>query len=429
MGRDSRFRVFLNRRKRFNLENIAKFKILLISLSVMAVILIVSFAWYNINFNSTTIIPVADGKLNDEISQNLSSKSQVDIYGSPIYVASSEEFNSLIDDNAEEQKDNRVYLEDSVIKDEITFTAIGEIMMGAEVTENLDYHYSKAFKSISQYTRESDFTYGVLGTNIANVDTITNAKSKYIVTKSIRTAFSTLGVDALNIATDHITDYDKTIFASTVDILKNNNIYMAGINNSTLYLNICGKKVAIVATLSSYIGDKLSYEEFGINLYNHSKFVQDIADASDNADFVIADIAWGREENFGITNQMRNIAKIAIDSGADLVLGSNALGIYPIYTYKDVPIIYSTGYLITDSDLYLARRSYIWQFNINSENKVDKLVMIPVCTEDKTYTKDFRISSPDICNETNIMINEWNNENGIESTISKDGTIEVVFYK
>lgn len=149
--------------------------------------------------------------------------------------------------------------------------------------------------------------------------------------------------------------------------------------------------------------------------------------AKENADVIIVDIAWGRDERFGMTTSMEEMAYLAIDAGASLVIGSNALGIYPMYEYKGVPIVYSTGYLITDSDLTLARRSYIWKFNINKENRVDRIDMIPICTENKTYTKDFRISNIDLCKDYNEMINSWNIENGLDSTINEDDTITIKF--
>ncbi|MBR1884675.1 MAG: CapA family protein [Clostridia bacterium] len=115
-------------------------------------------------------------------------------------------------------------------------------MMGAEVSENLNYAYNMAFKTIYTYTREADFTYAALATNIASTDKLQNLTSKYLVTKEIRLAFSELGIDAINIATDHITDYDKIFFSTTIDTLKRNQIYMTGINDSTLYVDVCRKE-------------------------------------------------------------------------------------------------------------------------------------------------------------------------------------------
>ena len=57
-----------------------------------------------------------------------------------------------------------------------------------------------------------------------------------------------------------------------------------------------------------------------------------------------------------------------VDNGADLVIGSHAAGVYPIVTYKNVPIIYSLGYFIGDSDLYVGKESFIFDITVSKEN-------------------------------------------------------------
>ena len=333
-------------------------------------------------------------------------------------------------DNIEEtvtSAKTEIYKDLSVKKDEIDFTVLGEIMMGGKVTANLNYEYVRAFRDITKYTRDADFTYGTLPTNITSLEKFQNLNNKYLVTKDIKNAFVSLGIDALSIATPHIADYDKTFFGTTIDNLKLSKIYMAGINNSTLFVDVAGKKLAIISALSSYTGNKITYNEFGVNLYSEENMKRDIAEAKDKADFVIVDVSWGREDKFGTTATMTDIAYKAIDAGANLVMGTNALGIYPMYEYKGVPIIYSTGRLITDSDYTLAERSYIWKFTINKENKVSKIDMIPILTFNNTETKEFMSIDPEMTEAYNELINKWNNENGLNSRINSDATITVLF--
>ena len=320
-----------------------------------------------------------------------------------------------------------VYKDKTIKKDEIDFTAIGEIMMGGVVTSNLSYQYAGAFKDITRYTRDADFTYGTLPTNITSLEKFQNLTNKYLVTKDIKNAFVSLGIDALSIATPHIADYDKTFFGTTIDNLKLSKIYMAGINNSTLFVDVAGKKLAIISALSSYTGNKITYNEFGVNLYDEATMKRDIMEAKDKADFVVVDVSWGREDRFGATSTMTDIAYKAVDAGADLVMGTNALGIYPMYEYKGVPIIYSTGRLITDSDLTLAERSYIWKFTINKENRVSRIDMVPVLTFNNRETKEFKTVDPEMTDAYNALINKWNNENGLNSTVNEDKTITVLF--
>lgn len=76
-----------------------------------------------------------------------------------------------------------------------------------------------AFKNISEYTKEVDYTIANFTTNITNLEKIENPKSKYIVTKSVLNALNALGVDGVNIANDHMLDFGSLMFNTTRDIL------------------------------------------------------------------------------------------------------------------------------------------------------------------------------------------------------------------
>jgi len=303
---------------------------------------------------------------------------------------------------------------------EIKFTILGEMMMGGNVTTNVSYLYSSAFKKIFDLTRNSDFTYASLSTNITNLDKIEDPKSKYLVTKDIKSAIVSLGIDAVNISSDHMTDFPKDIFNNTTSLLKENSTYISGINNSTLYLEKNGKKIAIIAANNVFIGTKDNYTDYGMNVYSEEKMKNDIAVASQNADIVIVDIHWGREYIFGVTKEMQNIAYSAIDNGADLVMGSHSLGIYPIITYKNVPIIYSTGYIMTDSDSEIAKRSYIFNINISGDNKIKSLEMLPIYIKDKKEVIPFHEYDKVLASEFNIQLNSWNEQNNLNSKILDD---------
>ncbi|MDF2866489.1 MAG: capsular biosynthesis protein [Clostridia bacterium] len=356
-----------------------------------------------ININrDKTVISVADNEVQGVISNNAEN------------AVSNENTNTEVKNETETTEKGEVTTPNN---EELKFTILGEMMMGGSVTTNTSYLYSSAFKKIFTFTRNSDFTYTNFSTNITNLDKIDDAKSKYLVTKEVKSALVSLGVDAVNIGSDHMLDFPKEIFNNTLNILKENNTYIAGLNNSILYLEKNNKKIAIVAANNVFIGTKNNYNDYGINSYYENVMKNDITVASQNADVVIVDIHWGREYIYGVTDEMKKIAYSAIDSGADLIMGSHALGIYPIITYKNVPIIYSTGYIMTDSDSELAKQSYIFDININKENKIKSLEMFPIYIKDKKEVVPFHEYNNELALAFNIQINRWNEENALNSKI------------
>lgn len=75
--------------------------------------------------------------------------------------------------------------------------------------------------------------------------------------------------------------------------------------------------------------------------------------------------------------------KELIKSGADLVLGSHAPGVYPIETYKEKHIVYSLGYLMHDTDLEIGKKSAIFNFTIDVEGKLKSIEVIPTYIQNK----------------------------------------------
>lgn len=299
----------------------------------------------------------------------------------------------------------------------ISLNILGEIMMGGKVGSNLNYNYSEGIKEIYSLARISDFTYANFSTNITNLEAIQNPKSKYIVTKNITGALEALGLDAVTIASDHIIDFPSDVLKSTISTLESSNIFVAGRENTPVYFEKDGKKIAIISTNSVIIGTAKNYTNNEISVYTKDNLKKNIEEAKEAADIVIADIHWGRDTTYGVTNQMREIAKGAIDSGADMVIGSHALGVYPITKYKDKPIIYSTGYLMSDLDYTVAKEGFIFTIEVNKDMKITSLEMTPTYIFDKKQVMLYNEYDSEKSNEYLKQFNNWNVENGFDSKI------------
>lgn len=333
------------------------------------------------------------------------SSSNVDIYGDKTHDKNSNDLNKVDNQNTPQKSD-------------VTFTALGDIMMGGQVGSNLNYMYINAFKKIYSITSSADITFATLNSDITNVSKITqDTKSKYIVTKDAISAFQTLGIDSMSIATEHMVDFTDDIFKNTVDILNKNQIYASGLNNTPVYFDKNNQKIAIISANDVIIGTSTNYDRNNINIYDVNKMKQDITNAKQHADFVIVNINWGRDYVYGVTDRMKQIAKNAIDAGANLIIGNNALGIYPVVVYNNVPIIYSLGYLISDLDYNLAKQSFIYTFDIDTNTKIKSLTMVPIYVSQKSDVElyfDYNSSEAD---EYINQINTWNIQNGLNSSI------------
>lgn len=211
---------------------------------------------------------------------------------------------------SEERAEEIKKLDDGIV----TINLLGELMMGGTVTKNLNYSYANGIKGVYATTRLADFTYCNFPTNITNLEKIENSKSKYLVTSNITSALNALGIDAVSIASDHIIDFPSDILGNTISILEKNDIFVAGREDMPVYFEKGDKKIAIVSTNTVIIGTAKNYTNNDISIYSKENLKKNIEEAKENADIVIADIHWGRDHTYGVTNQMREYAKVAIDS-------------------------------------------------------------------------------------------------------------------
>lgn len=268
---------------------------------------------------------------------------------------------------------------------EFNLVALGEIMMGGEINQNVDYNYMLAFKHISEVSAAADYTVAHLGTNITDLEELDNTKSKYIVTSKIDNAFGALGIDGICLATDHMLDFGEDIFNDTKNILKDE-YDLIGLNNTIIYAEANGIKVAIIGVNNEIIGNSSSYTNAGIMVYNMTKLKSMIQEAKQNAQSVIMMTHLGFENNHEITNVMKWFYRELIKAGADLVLGSHAIGVFPIEIYNDKPIIYSLGYLMHDTDYEVGKKSGIFNFKFNEVGKLTEIKINPTYINAKKQT-------------------------------------------
>lgn len=339
--------------------------------------------------------------------------------------------NSNVEDEAiktnSDMEDIQDEIDDVKNTENTSLMILGEIMMGGKVTKNLDYNYLLAFKDVYDKTKKSDFTYANLATNITNLEKIEDSKSDYLVNKNILSAFNALGLDALSIANDHITDFPSEITKNTVKLLEESSIFVAGRKDMPVYFEKNGKKIAIVSTNSVIIGTKSNYDKNNISIYDEDNIKKNISEAKKMADFVIVDIHWGKgESSFGVSEQMRDMARFVIDSGADLVMGTHAIGIQPIELYNGKPIIYTTGYFMTDLEYETTKVSYMFNLNFDKDTKLSNIEMTPIYIKDTEETLLYKDFDEVAVNINMKSLNSRNIQNGVNSEMI-DGKIVIKF--
>ena len=159
------------------------------------------------------------------------------------------------------------------------------------------------------------------------------------------------GVDVASCASTHIGDGGRPGILETVANMKRYGIAAFGCGPNLAaarrpaWFTIDGVRVAILGydgISSRYYG--AGQHTIGDAPLNGTYIRQDVAAArAAGAQVVIVFPHWGTEYTFGPTSQQQRLAHLAIDSGADMVIGNHPHWVQSLEVYKGKPIWYALG--------------------------------------------------------------------------------------
>lgn len=193
--------------------------------------------------------------------------------------------------------------------------------------------YSYFFAKVKHLFDDDDYSYvnleGTLTLSTKKVEKTYNFKGDPSYTKILTSG----SIEGVNIANNHSNDYGDVGYSDTKKYLREANIDYFG-HDSVLIKNIKGKKIAFVG----YTGVGLWVDKDN----DMAKTIKKLK-GEDKVDLVIANFHWGMEYNHQMTDTQRKRAHLAIDSGADIVIGSHPHCLQGGEIYKGKYIIYSLG--------------------------------------------------------------------------------------
>jgi poly-gamma-glutamate synthesis protein (capsule biosynthesis protein) len=165
------------------------------------------------------------------------------------------------------------------------------------------------------------------------------------------------GFDILSFANNHVFDWGRVAFEDTMKRLKEAGIEYVGAGFSReealspKIIKIKGLKIAFLAF--SNIGEKFweaGENSSGIAWLDKENLEYAISKAKPEADILIISMHFGDEYKDQPNADQKYFAKLAIDLGANLVIGHHPHVVQLIEKYKDSYIAYSLGNFIFDQN-------------------------------------------------------------------------------
>src|SRR3989440_164169 len=179
----------------------------------------------------------------------------------------------------------------------------------------------------------------------------------FITAKRAVDGLTYAGIQTLSVANNHADNGGVEPFVDMIHTLHKHNITTCGGGN-----NLAEAREPAIQTVKGTRVALLGYNEIppggpyadlnspGIAPVDLKTLPQDIAAARKRADLVIPFFHWGIEYTKDPTTTQQRAAHLAIDSGADMVLGSHPHWVQAIESYKGRLIIYCLGNFVFDQD-------------------------------------------------------------------------------
>ena len=162
-----------------------------------------------------------------------------------------------------------------------------------------------------------------------------------------------LGVDIVKLANNHVYDYGKQALLDTFTTLEEAGIQYVGAGRNLeeamepVYVELDGKVIAFVSASRAEkfkMTPQATEDSPGIlRCYDTELFKQVIAEADENADFVLAYVHWGTEYSYDLEEVQLTTGKEYLDAGADVIIGAHSHCLQGMEYYDGKPIIYSLG--------------------------------------------------------------------------------------
>ncbi|MCK4739871.1 MAG: CapA family protein [Deltaproteobacteria bacterium] len=243
----------------------------------------------------------------------------------------------------------------SEVEDEISIVIAGDLYLGGLLRPYLrEFGDDYPFELTKETLGNADLTI----VNLESPLTLSGVKfmEKQFILKaapSMASALKRASIDIVTLANNHIMDYGIVGLRDTLKALDSAGIKYAGAGanissaREPATQDIRGVRVALLSYSKTYPVEFYAGKNRAGTAPGYEGYLKkDVARAKATADIVIVAFHWGQGKMKTPKHYQVKLAHMAIDSGADLVVGHHPHVPQPVEAYKDGLIFYSLGNFI-----------------------------------------------------------------------------------
>jgi len=239
----------------------------------------------------------------------------------------------------------------------VRLVAVGDILLADAAQDVLDRAgYDYPFRYLRGSMPEHDLLLGNLEGPITEqaVPISTGKAFVYKARVQAATALRDFGFDVLDLANNHTLDYRLAGMLDTQAALEAAGIGYFGSGRNlgeaiqAKVIEVAGLRVGFLGFMqhwSGYVSDYPFYaaeDSPGVPMASRRIMVSAIERIREQVDTLVVSMHWGRNYSDVRDNQVR-LGRLAVDLGADIVIGHNSHNLQGMEVYRGVPILYSLG--------------------------------------------------------------------------------------
>lgn len=269
-----------------------------------------------------------------------------------------------------------------------TVVAVGDIMLAGSATDLLKekgYAYPFQDPHLAGIISTADIAFANLEHPITHRGQACAGKQfTYRGSGASLIAIHLAGFDLLSLANNHIMDYGEEGLASTIRACKRLKLTYAGAGirldeaRRMRVIKKNGVRYGLLAYSLTYPRAFSATDENAGTVYGKRKYLeQDIPRAAKEVDILIVSFHWGEELNPQPRAYQIELAHMAIDLGATIVLGHHPHIPQPIEIYRGAPIFYSLGNFAFGSRSVNTPFSFVAEIKFNG-SKPTRVMLHPI---------------------------------------------------